>query len=160
MKPMLVGESNPYGGDPYYALYPDPPGCAGHRLCHKVLGMAEDEYLEAFDRVNLLDGPRWRVPVARTAARLLLRQTPKGKPVVLPSHWIEFGQPLILLGARVTRAFRLTYTPFALHAWCDGLGDHRRILVLPHPSGRCRVWNEPGAIEKARRAVTELMKEE
>jgi hypothetical protein len=31
MKPLLVGESNPYGGDPAFALYPSPPGCAGLR---------------------------------------------------------------------------------------------------------------------------------
>lgn len=29
-------------------------------------------------------------------------------------------------------------------------------LVLPHPSGLCRAWNEPGAAERARAAVTRL----
>jgi hypothetical protein len=38
-KIVLVGESNPYGADPYYALYPAPDGSAGHRLCCLVLGM-------------------------------------------------------------------------------------------------------------------------
>jgi hypothetical protein len=158
MKPLLVGESNPYGNDPDYALYPFPENSAGYRLCHVVLGMTMREYMRAFDRVNLMSGSKkWSLPGAREAARELLDRTPKGESAVLPSHRIEFGQPLILLGARVARAFRLTYTPFELHAWGDGLGDHRRILVLPHPSGRCRAWNEPGSYERARRMVREFL---
>jgi hypothetical protein len=156
VKPLLVGETNPYGSDPRFALYPRPLGSAGSRFCHVILGMEEPEYLDAFDRVNLLVGPKWSAPKARLAARALLDGTPKGKPAVLPSHRFEYGQPLVLLGARVARAFRLSSTPFVLHPWGDGRGDHRQILVLPHPSGRCRRWNEPGTFEKARKAVRSL----
>jgi hypothetical protein len=53
-KPLLVGEVNPYGGDPYYALYPAPDGCSGHRLCYLILGMRREDYLESFERINLV----------------------------------------------------------------------------------------------------------
>lgn len=39
-KPILVGETNPYGGNPDYALYPDPPGSGGERLYAGVVGVA------------------------------------------------------------------------------------------------------------------------
>ena len=52
MKPTLVGESNPYGGNDDYALYPAPNGCSGHRLCLLILGMDPEDYLEAFERLT------------------------------------------------------------------------------------------------------------
>lgn len=142
MKPLLIGESNPYGHDPAFALYPLPEGCAGHRLCHVILGMAKREYLATFDRVNLLDGPKWGVPAARAAAVQLCRR----------------GQPLILLGVRVAKAFGVDSEPFRrrrLVIPADLLDVN--VLILPHPSGRCRVWNEPGAVNRARRSVRELL---
>jgi hypothetical protein len=36
---LLLGEANPYGGDPRYALYPEPEGSSGWRLCHMVMGL-------------------------------------------------------------------------------------------------------------------------
>ncbi len=132
MRPLLVGESNPYGADPRFALYPEPAGCAGARLCHVILDMTADEYLAAFDRVNLLDCPRWSLPASREAAQRLL----------------DRGQDLVLLGARVAHAFDPAWGAFSEYR-AAGL----RVLVLPHPSGRCRAWNEPGAVERARAAV-------
>lgn len=67
MRPLLVGEANPYGGDPSFALYPSPPWCSGERLCRLVLGLDPDEYLGRFDRQNLC--PRsWHLPAARARA--------------------------------------------------------------------------------------------
>lgn len=71
MKPLLVGEQNPYQADPRlaqrFALYPDPPRCAGWNLCHKIMGLPEREYLARFDRVNLCAG-KWGVREARETA--------------------------------------------------------------------------------------------
>ena len=67
MKPLLVGETNPYGGADEFALYPSPPGCTGHRLCHLILQLDADEYLERYDRANLCVG-KWRIADAREAA--------------------------------------------------------------------------------------------
>lgn len=140
-KPWLVGESNPYGADPYYALYPDPPGCSGHRLCRLVLRLDPDEYLERFVRKNLLAlgrGRRWSLPLAREAAADFVRRSE--------------GAPFVLLGARVAAAFGLTYAPFSHFGGTDG----RCGVVLPHPSGLSRGWNAPGAFDRAREMILGL----
>lgn len=138
---VLVGEDNPYGGDPRFALYPEPGGSAGQRLCGVVLGMHRVEYLRRFHRVNLCVG-RWRIGDARQAAHDLRAST---------------NLPLVLLGARVCEAFAIA--PFSSCVWdvvresagCGGFA------VLPHPSGRSRAWNRPAAVHMARDAVSRLL---
>ena len=134
-KPLIVGESNPYGSDPYYALYPAPDGCSGHRLCCLILRMGRRQYLDTFERANLCDGPWSKITAVMRARKLL-----------------EFagGAKLILLGSKVCGAFGVPYRPFEVHA------GH---LVLPHPSGLCRLWNEPGALRRAREAVAAFLPE-
>lgn len=129
---LLVGESNPYGADPYFALYPEPPGCAGARLC-AILGMTDREYLHTFDRCNLTTLV-WSLPSARQAATRLT------------------AEYRVLLGARVAAAHGLTFEPF-----CNVQDDGWRGVILPHPSGRSRLWNEPGAAARARKLVLELV---
>lgn len=133
-----LGEMNPYGADPQYALYPAPDGCSGHRLCSLILGMRRDAYLDSFDRTNLCEG-KWSIVAARKRAEQLLDGGLSGG---------DEEQPLILLGSKVAAAFSLPYKPF------ERLGDE--LLLLPHPSGLCRLWSEAGAIERARQAVREF----
>lgn len=135
MKPFLVGESNPYGADPYFALYPEPQGCAGWRLCHLVLQMRPAAYLREFERRNVLEGARWSAPAARAAASKLAEEIGEAKAV--------------LLGAKVCAAFRLDFQPFTV--------VRGRVAILPHPSGLARAWNELGAFERARSTVRELL---
>ena len=138
---LLLGEQNPYGGDPEMALYPHPDGSAGQRLAEVVLGLKRADYLRRFDRANVLDrGGRWSAPEAREAAARKV-----------------FGRHrVVALGAKVAAALRLPTTPFVEHEVpLPGFGT-RRVLVLPHPSGLCRVWNEPGAHERARALVFAL----
>lgn len=127
VKPLLVGEANPYGGDPYFALYPHPEGCSGHRLCCLILGMRRADYLREFERVNLC----WRDWDAREARQRAIELS-------------KVIRPRILLGAKVARAFGLVpFKPFTLE-------DGGRTLVLPHPSGLSRSWNDAGAYQRAR----------
>jgi hypothetical protein len=136
-KPLIVGESNPYGGDDYYALYPAPDGCSGHRLCCLILGMDPDTYLDVFERCNLLRG-KWSAPAAREQARLL---------------WERPSSPrFILLGSKVAAAFQVPFVPFEI-------SEGGTMLVLPHPSGRNPVWGKTGVIERARAAVLSLAPE-
>ena len=121
----LVGESNPYGADPQFALYPSPEGSAGERLCCLILGMYRKPYLEVFDRVNLCAG-RWSTKDARAKAETLTGR-------------------LILFGGKVCQGFGVEYLPFCYVS--------PEMIVLPHPSGRCRTWNNPRAIPKARELV-------
>lgn len=146
-KPLLVGESNPYGGREFFALFPRPDGSAGWRLCHAVFGMAERDYLRSFDRTNLLEGGgTWSPPKARYAAAQIADQRGEGT--------------YVLCGVRVAEAFGFIGQPaFTMIEGGPGLlrGASTRVFFLPHPSGRCRVWNEPGAIERARALLPQIL---
>lgn len=135
MKPLLVGEANPYQTDPvraqHYALYPYPERCAGWNLCHKIMQLDEREYLRRFDRMNLCDG-KWSMKEAKKRATSILDGP---------------YRPTITFGAKVTAAFGFEFEPFKV--WIGG------IVILPHPSGLSRAWNEPGAFERARAVLRE-----
>lgn len=135
-KIVLVGEANPYGGDPKFALYPAPERSAGGRLCSLILGMRTGEYLRAFDRVNLCPST-WSIGVARLSAKGLK------------------GRYAVLFGAKVCSAFDVPFDPYESQypATVQGGGG---LLILPHPSGLCRLWNEAGAYDRARRAILEF----
>lgn len=137
MRPLLVGEDNPHHSDPRLALWPRPSQYAGGRLC-RILGMDERRYLRAFDRVNLCDGA-WDAAEARANAERLL----------------GLGKPLVLLGSKVCRAFGATFTPETLFTVRE-LAPGVNAAVLPHPSGRCRAWNDAGSYQRARDAVASL----
>jgi len=141
MKPLLVGEQNPYQSDPRlaqrYALYPDPPRCAGWNLCHRVMQLDEGEYLRRFDRVNLCDG-KWAMKEARARAKTLLNA---GDP----------DRRVILFGAKVCKAFDFSFYPFLFVKTYAPL----KVVILPHPAGLARAGNEPGAHERARAVLKE-----
>ncbi len=133
MKPiLLVGESNPYGSNPKWALYPDPVGCSGWRLCHVILGMTEDVYFETFDRINLC-AARWYLPKAR-----------EGVARIAPEY-----SRIVLLGVKVAHAFGYAFAPFT-----ESIEAGRRLLLWPHPSGLNRLWTRD-AIGRARAQFAE-----
>jgi hypothetical protein len=145
VKPLLVGEANPYGADPRCALYPEPPSSAGGRLCRQVLGLEPREYLRLFDRANLCP-QRWSVREARVRAEALLDER-------RPAY--------VLLGRKVAEAFGFgDRAPFSTvlvgYSLIDG-GADSRVYLLPHPSGLCREWNVPGAFERARRLLSPFL---
>jgi hypothetical protein len=138
LKPLLVGESNPYGADPEMALLP----AVGGLLRSPVMGISRDEYLRRFDRANLCEG-RWSMPAARREVRRLIDER-SGVPA--PAN------VLVLLGRRVVEAaFGRGYMPEPFTRWQSEGGP--TLVVLPHPSGLCRLWSEPGAFERARAAL-------
>jgi hypothetical protein len=129
VRPLIVGEVNPYGSQPQFALYPQPRGASGDRL-RSILGLSDLAYLELFDRVNLCLG-RWEYTKAYAHAMEIL----SGE-----------REHIITLGQQVSRAFGVPYLPLSIHR--EG-----RVLVLPHPSGRCLYWNDPDAADRARETV-------
>lgn len=149
MRPWLIGENNPYSSDPYYALYPEPEQSAGHRLCVKIFGMRESRYLRTFERRNLLHRQHgWSVGSAKTAAAQILTESD--------------GAPLVLCGVKVANAFGVSPEPFRVLSVVPDLvpqlfKKQTTVVVLPHPSGLCRVWNEPNAIVRARAAVRQVL---
>lgn len=136
---LLVGELNPYGGPESNALVPWPDGCAGHRL-QQILGLTEAQYL-ALHRMNLCRGA-WSMREARRRAQLVYTAEPS-RP------W----DVIVLLGAKVATAF--AYPGLAFSSDVDRMppgaqGTMPSRVYLPHPSGLCRRWHEPGAVDRAR----------
>lgn len=155
MKPLLVGEFNPYQSNEEdamrFAFHPDPPHASGGRLCHVILGLTERDYLRSFDRTDLC-WPKWSMPRAREKARALV---------------IERGADdiIVAFGTKVAAAFGMAQTPpftvlrdYELYERFPLLphGIAPTILYLPHPSGLNRAWHVPGARDRARRLLREL----
>ncbi len=140
---LLVGENNPYGSDPEFALYCYPPGCAGYRL-RRILGLPQHQYL-ALHRKNLCDGD-WSARDARARALELLSPT---------ASW----SVMVLLGRKVAGAFEQValggdpLVAFSIRACSSGT----TLISLPHPSGRNLVWNQPWARARARAILRELV---
>lgn len=139
MRPLLIGEDNPYGSNPEFALWPSPPNSAGGRLCHIILGLdSSATYLRKFDRMNLCD-VEWDLNLARGVAQRVVATR---------------ESPLILLGAKVCRAFGVPFEPFSVQY--NLLAD-RNWYILPHPSGRSRVWNDPKSAMRAQILLKEFL---
>ena len=142
---LLLGENNPYGSDPEFALYCYPPGCAGYRL-RRILGLPQHQYL-ALHRKNLCDGD-WSNAAARTRALELLDPH---------APW----RVMVLLGRKVTAAFEKValddapLVPFSMTGCCPGM----TLVSLPHPSGRNLVWNQSWARDRARQLLCEVAPE-
>lgn len=134
--PLIVGESNPYGNEDYLSLYPVPSNSAGGRLCRIILGMTPRQYLDSFERANLVVGDKWSAAAARERAQQLSRERPPTR--------------IVLLGAKVCEAFGQQLGDFE---WVVNAPTGHSFLRLPHPSGRCRVWNDPSALPRARGAL-------
>lgn len=131
---LLVGELNPFGADPRLALYHMPRGSSGDRL-RRILGLRDCEYARLLDKVNLCRG-RWSEEVALEEAQQCLG-----------SH----HSVLVLLGSKVRSVFKGPL-PFE---WSVVRG--KRLVGLPHPSGRCRVWNDSQSAARARAIMSELV---
>lgn len=141
-RPLLVGEVNPHGVDPRMALFPLPKSGAGGRLC-RILGLTVTEYIREFDRVNLCLG-EWDEEYAEVHAK------------VLHEELTDTNRVAVLLGNKVMTAFlgRNGQEPFSSYRM-----NGYTVVVLPHPSGRCRVWNERSSKEKARKAVMKAVRD-
>ncbi len=136
---LLVGEVNPLGARPRFALYHLPRGRAGDRL-RAILGLSDVDYDSLLDKVNLCTGA-WSLPAARQRAAEIRAE-------VAWAGW----KLLVLLGARVRQAFG---GPAPFEHGRDPLGC--TWLGLPHPSGRCLLWNDRANVARARAILMELV---
>ena len=148
-----MGEVNPLGSDPRHALYHLPRTSSGNRL-RCILGLTDLEYHQLLDKVNLCEG-QWS---ARQA------------PAHLAELVLSRRGVIVLLGARVRdaaqRMSRLASSSLDLQAAVPDreveffsrvtLGSGVVLACLPHPSGLCRLWNEPGAAARARALLREV----
>lgn len=142
---LLLGEQNPYGSDPEFALYCYPPNCAGYRLL-RILGLPQHQYL-SLHRKNLCDGDWSKEQAKARAFELLSPESP----------W----KVMVLLGRKVTEVFEkvaledVPLVAFSTRPCCPGM----TLVSLPHPSGRnAALWN-PKARDRARQILRDLAPE-
>lgn len=140
MRPVVIGMNNPRGADPRFALHPLPRHCAGGRLwrmLNEATGIGMREYVEAFDRVNLVDGS-WRATAARERASQL-------------RTWLV-GRRAVLLGRQVQEAFRIDAAPLSEIAETVSVVPRFETVFycIPHPSGRNLWYNDHANREAAK----------
>lgn len=162
MRPLLIGQAPGPNTLEDYPLYPYPRTSAGGRLAH-FLELSRGEYLQAFDRCNLLPyfpgqtgdkskEDRLPIPAARLAARVL-------RPLLR-------GREVIMVGRQVSDAFQLGPVPFL--EWTELQVDPRcaatdcsgraRVAIIPHPSGRNHWYNSELNRLSMRRFLEPLIK--
>ncbi len=127
MKPLIIGEAPGKNGD---ASMPC-EGRIGARLA-SCAGITFDEYLDLFDRVNLLDEQPQDAPKGMAFNVKLAGKV---------AHQMELTMPrwpfILLLGKRVAAAFKFTSVNYFQQVAIDGIPT----WVVPHPSGVNRWWN-------------------
>lgn len=145
MRPVLVGMNNPVSSAPEHALFPYPQGCTGWRAWQLLRAAAGEvtrrQYLDAFERVNVLPGRQWD----RHAARLA------GPPI--RDRLVLDRRAFVALGAATREALNTPLTEPG--EWRDYLTG-ARCTWLPHPSGRNRWYNDPWNAGAAARVLAEL----
>jgi hypothetical protein len=123
-KPLLLGAHNPHSADPRWALFWAPEGCSGHRLW-KMSGLPKLVWKHAFDRMNVLDATEWG--------------TGPDERRVVEVRAAMLGRETLVLGHQARAALGLPTRPWLLPQEEDW-GVWR---LLPHPSGRCQLYNDP-----------------
>lgn len=139
VKPLLVGEA-PSKNEATEAPL---AGRVGRRLA-SLCGLSFEEYLDFFERVNLLHvrqdtkekGFEFDFVAATQAAHALW----------LSEDAFASGRTILLLGRRVARAFSETTEYFEGRTTAS---QGIKIYVLPHPSGVSRWWNEEANYRRA-----------
>jgi hypothetical protein len=128
-KPILIGMNNPLSPRPGYELFPAPRGCTGHRifemLAERVPGTLRQQYLDTFERRNLVVGQMWDRALGRQNAAEMSREL------------FGSGRMIVLFGQDVRRSFG--HPELLLHPqMIDGCTWRQ----LPHPSGRNTWYND------------------
>ena len=155
---LVCGEDNPQDPRREYALHDEPAerGVAGHRLRADIFGLSRLTYLSIW-RANLCS-PTWSRPHAIERAAELVIGTGDAHP------W----NVVIMLGRKVADAVdaalrRHAKREGAAPAWRDlepfastTLGPGRTLVSIPHPSGRCHLWNDPANYARARELLRDV----
>lgn len=137
MKPVLVGMNNPFSADPRLALFPAPAGVTGHRIFQMLqeVGAVKNrkEYIDGFDRRNVINSVTWDKKAARAAG---------------PALWASLdGRTVALLGREVVDVVcPLTpkLEPLEWHVPLGSIlkdGGPARVCYIPHPSGLNHWYN-------------------
>lgn len=139
---LLVGEQPAPASNQALPLWPHPPLSAGGRL-RDMSGIEVGAYLLRLARVNLHRRPvaRWSSKWAEHRAHQLLGTLPDGARVVLCGARARDAVPVL--------AGRAWFAPHVVQT----THGHAVVVAVPHPSGRCREYNDPAARDAAGAAV-------
>jgi hypothetical protein len=141
-RPVFIGMNNPVSQSDGHELYPYPPGCTGWRLLEmlrtRLPAVGRRDYLEAFERRNLVVAAAWSRELGRASAARMYAEFWGG------------GRTVVLLGREVQAAFGIP--PLLVHPQLIGGTTWRQI---PHPSGRNPFYNDV----KSRDTVALLLEE-
>lgn len=153
-KILLVGEDNPLHVDPHFALYHQPPGCAGHRLQSKILGLRPRQSYLPIWRANLCTGG-WDRTMASDRAALLVGQAGPWNVVVMLGAKVGDAFKRATRWTGINDSFTTTVVPGSTLATSCGLRgaampEDTTFVALPHPSGRNTLWNDSTKIAMAR----------
>lgn len=154
---LLCGEDNPQSAAPEHALFPYPPGCAGHRFCNDILGVTRHTYLATW-RTNLCN-PTWSMREARKRASDLVHLDAPWTTIVLLGRKVAEAFSKITDGALEPFAFGTLNTTNGVDPWGQDIPWTIDIVSLPHPSGRNFLWNDPRRALDARALLQEVAPE-
>lgn len=141
-RPILLGMNNPLSEKPEHALFPHPPGCTGWRIWQMLRDFAGEEvtraqYLAAFDRRNLVDGKTWD----------------RGRALAgVDKFVVDVRERVVVVFGEAPRV-ALRLPKLLMHPQLIGDVTWRQ---LPHPSGRCRWYNDPNNRAAAGTLLAEL----
>jgi len=146
MKPLIIGEA-PSKNE----TTPRPiEGRIGRKLA-KFSSLTFEEFLETFDRVNLLEvrqdtkekGFQFNAAEAAVNAMRMI------------NNMFDDGRVVLLLGKRVAHAFGAHADYFQV----QHLGTKAHVYVVPHPSGVNHYWNHSDNCEKVRQFFARILHE-
>lgn len=108
------------------------------------MGLSDEEYLEAFDRVNLLRyfpgrhrrDDKFPPHLGRVAAGAI-------------APFLR-GRVVVAVGRNVSLSFGGLLCAVGFHEWVNDPGLGARVAVVPHPSGRNHWYNLEENISEAR----------
>jgi hypothetical protein len=138
-RPLLVGEASNLPSGEAFA------GRSGRRLAD-LLGMTIAEFLVAFERVNLI--PFWPGRSGGLKGHLFPTDVARLRATSLDVR----GRRVVLAGLRVASAFGLKEVAFLRPVRLDE--GEASCVVVPHPSGMVRFYNE----KANRRAVGRILR--
>ncbi len=130
VKPLIIGEAPGKHGDASKPV----EGRIGARLA-ACFGLTLEEFLEAFDRVNLLQG---QPQDSGRGTNFNVKEAGRVARSWEQSDFIDERPLVLLLGKRVAAAFKFTNAEYFVKVKIAGATTY----VVPHPSGVSRWWNE------------------